>query len=177
MASRRLAGDSDAAPSRRSRLTALVVLGVLPAVVLILSGVVGFLKWNFDNAREARTAAVESIQAASDSTVKMLSYQPSTVEQDLASAEDGMTGVFRDEYVKLTHDVVIPGAKEKNIAAVAKVAAASSVSATGDHAVVLVFVNQTVTVGSDPPTNTASSVRVTVNKHGNRWLISAFEPV
>ena len=73
--------------------------------------------------------------------------------------------------------MVIPGAKEKGIAAVATVPAAASVSATPQKAVVLVFVNQTVTVGQDAPTDTNSSVRVTLEKVGNRWLISEFDPV
>ncbi len=41
----------------------------------------------------------------------------------------------------------------------------------------LVFVNQTVTVGNDAPTDTNSSVRVTLEKVGDRWLISEFDPV
>jgi len=57
------------------------------------------------------------------------------------------------------------------------VPAAASVSAESNHAVVLVFVNQTVVVGGDPPTDTASSVRVTLDKVGDKWLISAFDPV
>jgi Mce-associated membrane protein len=43
--------------------------------------------------------------------------------------------------------------------------------------VVLVFVNQTVIVGQDAPTDTASAVRVTLDKVGDRWLISSFDPV
>jgi hypothetical protein len=50
-------------------------------------------------------------------------------------------------------------------------------SATENHAVVLLFVNQAVTVGQDAPTNTASSVRVTLDKVDDRWLISGFDPV
>ena len=73
--------------------------------------------------------------------------------------------------------MVIPGARQKQIAAVASVPAAASVSATPEEAVVLLFVNQTVTVGSDAPTATASSVRVTLEKDGDRWLISKFDPV
>jgi Mce-associated membrane protein len=38
-------------------------------------------------------------------------------------------------------------------------------------------VNQTVIIGQDAPTNTASSVRVTLDKVGGRWLISQFDPV
>jgi Mce-associated membrane protein len=73
--------------------------------------------------------------------------------------------------------VVIPGATQKQISAVATVPAAASVSATENHAVVLVFVNQTVTVGTGAPTDTASSVRVTLDKVADRWLISGFDPV
>jgi Mce-associated membrane protein len=60
---------------------------------------------------------------------------------------------------------------------VATVPGASSVRATQSHAVVLLFVNQTVIIGQDAPTNSASTVRVTLDKIGDRWLISQFDPV
>ena len=99
------------------------------------------------------------------------------MEQQLGAARDLLTGDFRDSYTSLTNDVVIPGAKQKQISAVATVPAVASVSANPSHAVVLVFVNQTVIVGQTAPTDTASSVRVTLDKVGNRWLISKFDPV
>ena len=34
-----------------------------------------------------------------------------------------------------------------------------------------------VIIGQDAPTSTASSVRVTLDKVGGRWLISQFDPV
>ncbi|MDT7720920.1 MAG: Mce-associated rane protein, partial [Mycobacterium sp.] len=46
-----------------------------------------------------------------------------------------------------------------------------------NHAVALLFVDQTVAVGNDAPTGTSSIVRVTMDKTGGRWLISAFDPV
>jgi len=51
------------------------------------------------------------------------------------------------------------------------------VSATENHAEVLLFVNQTVNMGNNAPTKTASSVRVTLDKIGGRWLISGFDSV
>jgi Mce-associated membrane protein len=51
------------------------------------------------------------------------------------------------------------------------------VSATGKHAVVLVFVDQTTTIGNDAPTQSTSSVRVSLDKVGGRWLVSQFDPV
>lgn len=88
-----------------------------------------------------------------------------------------MTGEFRDSYTSLTNDVVIPGAREKRISTVATVPAAASVQASTDHAVVVVFVNQATTVGDDVPTDTASTVRVTLEKVDDQWLMSGFEPI
>jgi Mce-associated membrane protein len=151
--------------------------GILPALALLLALGAGFLKWADSSVRDADAARAESVQVAKDSTIRMLSYKPDTVEQDLTSARDLLTGDFRDSYTQLTNDVVIPGSKQKQISAVASVPAVASVSADPTNAVVLVFVNQTVVVGSDAPTATASSVQVTLVKVGDRWLISKFDPV
>ena len=155
----------------------LFAFGVLPFLLLLLGGAAGYLKWHCWSMRVSQTSGVESVAAAKDGTVAMLSYQPDTVEKDLGGARDRLTGTFKDSYTQLTHDVVIPGAKQKHISAVATVPAAASVSATADHAVALVFVNQTVVVGSDPPSATASVVRVKLDKVGDRWLISGFDPI
>ncbi|MCH9734327.1 MAG: hypothetical protein K0U78_07215 [Actinomycetia bacterium] len=157
-----------------SRVTAF---GLLPALALVLALGAGYLKWQDNSVRAGEVAAITSVQAAKDTTIALLSYHPDTVEEQLGAARDLLTGEFRESYIALTTDVVIPGAKEKRIAAVASVPAAASVSATPTEAVVLVFVNQTVSVGQDPPTDTASSVRVTLEKIDNRWLISKFDPV
>ena len=55
--------------------------------------------------------------------------------------------------------------------------AAASVSATPNHAVTLLFVNQTAVVDKDPPSDSTTSVRVTMDKVAGRWLISGFDPV
>jgi len=155
----------------------VLVYGVLPGLALMLGMTAGFMKWQDSSVRDSDLAAVESLQAAKDSTVALLSYRPDTVERDLTAARDRTTGDFRDSYTKLTNDVVIPGSKEKQIAAVATIPAASSVSANPNHAVALVFVNQTITMGKDQPSDSASSVKVTLDKVGDRWLVSGFDPV
>ncbi|MCG7597104.1 hypothetical protein [Mycobacterium sp. PSTR-4-N] len=168
-----------AAPTTRRQPTwsRIVAFALLPALALILALGAGYLKWQDNGVRNGEIAAATSMQAARDGTVALLSYTPDKVEQQLGAARDLLTGQFRDSYTSLTNDVVIPGAKQKQIAAVATVPAAASVSATPEKAVVLVFVNQTVTVGNDAPTDTNSSVRVTLEKVGTRWLISEFDPV
>jgi Mce-associated membrane protein len=164
-------------PKRAINWSRVVAYGVLPALALVLAMAAGFLKWQDNSVRNSDVARDESVQAAKDTTIKMLSYKPDSVEKDLNDARNLLTGEFRDSYTSLINDVVIPGAKEKQISAVASVPAAASVSAEPNHAVVLVFVNQTVVVGQDAPTDTASSVRVALDKVGDRWLISKFDPV
>jgi Mce-associated membrane protein len=154
-----------------------LLVAVLPALVLILALGVGYLKWLDGTARESRAAADESVRAASESTIAILSYKPESVDQDLKAAANRLAEPFRQQYTQLVNDVVAPGAKQQHIAALATVPAAASVSATGRQAVVLVFVDQTTTIGSDAPTQSTSSVRVTLNRIDGRWLISQFDPV
>jgi Mce-associated membrane protein len=166
-----------AKPKQKIQWPRVFAYGVLPALALLLAMGAGYLKWTDNSVRDDQTARFQAMQAAKDSTIAMLSYKPDTVEQQLTAARDLLTSDFRDQYTSLTNDVVIPGAKQKQISAVATVPAMASVSANPRHAVVLVFVNQTVIVGQDAPTDSASSVRVTLDKVGDRWLIAKFDPV
>lgn len=172
------ADEADGVTSKRHiQWSRVVSFGLLPALALVLVLGAGYLKWQDNSVRAGQIAAITSVAAAKDTTIALLSYHPDTVEEQLVAARDLLTGDFRESYIALTTDVVIPGAKEQRIAAVASVPAAASVSATPTEAVALVFVNQTVSVGQDPPTDTASSVRVTLQKVDDRWLISKFDPV
>ena len=179
----------EAAPAEKKKRdwARVFAYGVLPAIALLLALAAGFARWQYNSSEygavppsaseQNPSPAFDSVNAAKDSTIKMLSYKPETVGDQLNAARDLLTGEFRDSYTSLINDVVIPGATQKKISAVASVPAAASVSADPTHAVVLVFVNQTVVVGQELPTDTASSVRVTLDKVDGRWLISEFEPV
>jgi Mce-associated membrane protein len=163
--------------AKRLAWSRILAYGVLPLLAMALATAAGYLKWQDGTARDTDVARVDAVQTARDSTTALLSYQPDTADRQLGAARDLLTGTFKDSYTQLTHDVVIPGAKQKQISAVANVAAAASVSASPRHAVVLVFIDQTVIVGKDAPAATSSAVRVTMDKIGGRWLISAFDPV
>ncbi|MDT5091405.1 MAG: Mce-associated rane protein [Mycobacterium sp.] len=162
---------------RRIQWSRAIAYGLVPALAFLLVSAAGYLKWQDASLREAQAARAESVRAAIDSTVALLSYRADTVDKDLEAAKTRLTGTFLTAYASLTHDVVIPGAKQKQISAVATVPAAASTSVTAGHAVVVVFVNQTIIIGQGAPTSTASSVRVTLDKVDGRWLISQFDPV
>lgn len=174
------AETTDAAPAaerRRVGWASVAVYGLLPAVVLALGGAAGYLQWKDVSLSQSDTAKKDSTKAATDATIALLSYKPETVEKDLEAAKKYMTGNFLNSYTSLTRDVVIPGSRQKKISAVATVPAAAWTKATPNHAVVMLFVDQTMIIGDSAPTSTASSVRVTLDKVEGRWLISQFDPM
>jgi Mce-associated membrane protein len=155
----------------------VLAFGVLPALALILAISAGVLKWQVNEARQADAARAESLQAARNTVALMLTYDPAKIDQQLAEARDLLTGPFRDTYITMTNDIVIPGAKQQGITAVASVPGAAIESVDKNRAVTMLYVNQKVSVGGQMPTDNLSTVKVTLDKVGDRWLVSQFEPV
>ncbi|OMC22154.1 hypothetical protein A5736_10600 [Mycobacterium sp. SP-6446] len=170
---------SDEEPDTRRPIawTRVLAYGVFPGLALLLALAAGYFKWVDGSADALALARTESARVASEDAVALLSYQADSADKELGAARDRLTGEFKDAYTTLTREVVIPGAKERHISAVAKVGAAAPVSATANHAVVLLFVNQTVTIGNGAPTDTQPVIRVTLDKVNGRWLVSHFDPV
>lgn len=161
-----------------SRVWARLIAGVLlPALSVLLGGGSGCLAWEMISERLTQQARIESVHAATDGISALLAYNPDTAEKSLSAACELLTGKFKASYAVFTHQHVIPNARERHITSVVTVPAAASVQATIEHAVVMVFVNQTFIRDPDPPKSTASDVRVALEKVGHRWLISDFTPV
>jgi Mce-associated membrane protein len=168
------ATSSAGAATRRRGVLPFVVL---PLLVVLLTAGIAVMKWQDSKVRVSELAGAEAVQAAKDTTIALLSYKAESAEKDLDAAVGRMTGSFRNDYKDLITKVVIPGAKQKHISATATVPAAAPVFATSDKAVVLLFIDQTTTIGADPPSNLQSTVRVTMNKVGGQWLMAEFTPV
>ena len=165
------------AAARRFNWSRMLVYGLFPGLALVLAMAAGLLKWQDAASRSADIARAESVQAAKASAVALLSFRSDTVEKDVAAARDRLTGQFLDTYTQVTREVLIPNAQERQVSAVARVAAAAPVAVAQDQAVVLLFVDQTVTAAGSPPANTVSGVRVTLDKIDGRWLVSGWEPI
>lgn len=152
-------------------------------VKAVLAGLLVLSVWvwlyrDLSERQAADAARAEAVQAARDAIPAILSYGPDTAANQLpAAANDRLTGKFLEEFTQLITTVVIPEARQKNLSASATVPAVGAVSADGGHAVVLAYVDQSMKAGAAAPTQTSSTVRVTMDKVGGRWLISAFEPI
>ena len=169
--------EPDTGEPHRIDWSRILAFGVLPGLALMLALASGYFKWVDGSAGDLAQARTESVRVASEDAVALLSYKADSVDKDLGAARERLTGDFKDAYTALTRQVVIPGAQQKHITAAAKVNAAASVSASAGHAEVLLFVDQTVTIGDGAPTDTQPVVRVTLDKVDGRWLVSHFDPV
>lgn len=151
------------------------------AVAVIATGLIvasAWLAWDGTARRGAEQAGGDAVEAARESIVAILSYRPDTAEEDLSTAaRERLTGRFLDDYSQLITTVVVPNAIQKDITASARVPAAAVVSAAAGRAVLLVYVDQTTAVGEESPTQTNSSVRVTMERVDGRWLIAGFDQI
>ncbi|MUL66738.1 hypothetical protein BOO86_19855 [Mycobacterium sp. CBMA 234] len=153
----------------------MVAYRIVPALAVVLVAAAAGL-WYLTTTHASAADRDKVVKVARDGTVAILSYQPETVRQQLTDARKLLTTPFLNDYTTLTKQV-IPGAEERHMASVTTVPAAAAVSVDGNHAVVLLFVNQKVIVGGQPPTETPTTARVTLERLGGQWLIAKFEPV
>jgi Mce-associated membrane protein len=150
-----------------------------PALLTVLAVIAaGWLFWDGSTRRAAQQAGDHAVRAARDAIPAIMSYRPDTAEKDLpAAARERLTGKFLADYTQLMTTVVIPEARQKAISATGTVPAAAVVTADTHHAVVLAYVDQTVTVGAEAPTQMNSTVRLRMDNVDGRWLISGFDPI
>jgi Mce-associated membrane protein len=172
-------GATDSRPGRLRRLASRWRLLTVGALLVASAGVATglyFTQYRLD--RQTDDAAAKAVTtAASEGTVALLSYAPESLDRDLAAGKSHLTGDFLTYYSKFTDQIVAPAAKQKEVKTTASVVRASVSELHPGSAKVVVFLDQTTTsTDRVDPTQTASSVMVSLTKVNGTWLISAFDP-
>jgi Mce-associated membrane protein len=145
-------------------------LAVLASAALIVCGV---LAYRAHAASEVDAARSQGPAAARSAAEVVLSYDHRHLDRDFARASALLTGAFAKEYAKTTKNSVRSLATDTRAVVRADVQAASVVSAAPDRVVVLLFVNQTTTSSRTTEPRTAlNRVRMTLERVGERWLVS-----
>jgi Mce-associated membrane protein len=179
--------DDSAKRTRRGRrdwsrtLRNVKVVPVTLILLLLISG--GVATWLYferyqPNRQTDPSVARAVIRAASDGTVALLSYSPESLDKDFATAKSHLSGDFLSYYNQFTEQIVGPAAKEKSLKTTARVIGAAVSELHPNSAVVLVYVDQSTTSKDRPdPSESASSVLVSMTRVNGNWLITKFEPV
>ena len=167
-------------PPARKGAWSRVGIGVLAFLLVASCGLTAWLYFHTyrPDQQTSKAASDTALSAAKDGTVAVLSYSPDNLDKDLDSAKSHLTGDFLTYYSQFTDQVVRPAVKTKQVSTTANIVRAAVSEMHPDQAKVLVFVNQTTTSSDrNEPSQSASSVVVTLNKIDGKWLISAFDPV
>ena len=173
--------SSDLLRSGRDQLRNVKVVPAILVLLLLISG--GGATWLYFEKYQPRQqtdsgVAWAVVKAASDGTVALLSYSPESLDKDFATAKSHLSGDFLSYYNEFTDQIVAPAAKQKSLKTTARVIGAAVKELHPGTAVVLVFVDQSTTSKDRPdPSESASSVLVSMTRVNGKWLITKFDPI
>ena len=148
-----------------------VGVGVVALLAAVVAVVLAHLAGATAQARE------DALVAARTRLPDLLSYDRTSLDEDLERALDQTTGAFTADYRRILTDVVEPTAKRRGISTSASVSAAGVVSGDRDEVVVLVFLTQRTTAKGDAASLSGSRVEVTLARAGESWKIAGLKPV
>ncbi len=153
---------------RPSLRTAIVTL-----VVAVLSAGVIVSQWQLSDQRDLASARDSATAAARAYAVNVASYDYRHLARDFAVVEQESTPAFRRTFIQSSASLAKVLGQYKATAK-GSVVASGVTSATTSRAVVVLFVNQTVTntaqTGGSTPDN--SRIQMTLVRPGSKWLIS-----
>jgi Mce-associated membrane protein len=151
---------------------------LLPALVVGLLGLAGVATWQGLDVRHQHRLTSARQQAGAVATtyaVDLTTYDYSHLDAQFAKVLSNSTGSFRSEYTAASASLRDLIAKFKATAS-GKVLDTAVINSDTGHAQVLLFVDQTVTnSNSTTPRIDRSRMRMGLEKHGDRWLISSLD--
>ena len=171
-------------PGRLPFLASSRLLGILVALCLALAVVTGYAWWHSEHPEDGRApdGAITSaeardagMQAATELTQKVLSYDWKTLDADITAAEAVLAPSFRNEYARAMDDVKAQTVQNQ-VKLTASTVATSIVSATEKKVVALVFVNQVTTAkGAGNRRLDQNRVLVTLTRDEGEWRVSKMD--
>jgi Mce-associated membrane protein len=163
--------DAVPPPRSRRRLGAVEIVGLLVIVGLAAGLIVSRVQLSNANSLNGQRAGAVAAARADAGDVATYSYLH--LHRDFARVEAESTPSFRGSFIK-SSDGLTKVLTQYKATASAKVLSAGVVSLTASRAVVILFVNQTVTNTAqtgNAPTTDNSRIEVTLQRSGNRWLL------
>lgn len=152
-----------------------ILWGALVAVFVVLVGAVGIMGWQLWQQRQVADAGEQARQAATEYAQTLTSIDSEKVDENFDAVLDGATGEFKDMYSQSSSQ--LRQLLIDNKASAHGVVLESAIqSATKDKAVILLFVDQSVSNTNVPdPRIDRSRIKMTMEYVDGRWRASKVE--
>lgn len=152
-----------------------VLRGAVVAAFVVVLAAAGYLGWQLWQERQVAQAGQDARQAATDYAQVLTSIDSAKVDENFDAVLDGATGEFKDMYSQSSEQ--LRQLLIDNKASAHGVVLESAVqSATKDKAVILLFVDQSVTNTNVPdPRIDRSRIKMTMEHVDGRWRASKVE--
>ena len=162
-------GTDDDAPGLRLAVVFLCTAALLAAVLT------GYTHWTGSD-RDFKRNSREVVQIATGMAEAMASFTPSaptgSIDRATAMMVPEQAGAFKEQYKKSSTDLA-----QHNVTAQAATLAAGVEALGPSAASVAVILRVTQSTPGQPASQAAPSLRVTLTKRGNNWLVSDVVPI
>jgi len=162
-------GTDDDAPGLRLAVVFLCTAALVAAVLT------GYTHWTGSD-RDFKRNSREVVQIATGMAEAMASFTPSaptgSIDRATAMMVPEQAGAFKEQYKKSSTDLA-----QHNVTAQAATLAAGVEALGPSAASVAVILRVTQSTPGQPVSQAAPSLRVTLTKRGNNWLVSDVVPI
>ncbi|MCU1586550.1 MAG: hypothetical protein JWN31_43 [Frankiales bacterium] len=171
------ADDLDAVPaSGRSGGGAVALLSALVAALLLATAWLGYTVVDNRGAEPLTATRASALAAGRDAARLVFSYDYRHLDKDFAAGAAVTTGKFKTDYQSTTKKLVGDVAPRYKAVLLADVSEAGVITASANKVQLLVFldVQSTSTLAATPKV-TPRRLKMTMQRSGDRWLVSAVD--
>jgi Mce-associated membrane protein len=158
--------------SRRFWIWAISVLAVAVLVAgVVITAIAGV---NYRDTRAAEDARGEALDAGKQTAALMFGYEPDNVEQNVEQTRKALAGDAQKQYNEIiTEADLVAEVRKQQVKSEVTIQEAGVVSADAEKALILIFMNQSVTKGGkDLVSVEASRLQYSMVRSGDKWLVS-----
>ena len=158
--------------SRRFLLWTVSVLTVCLLVAgAIITTIVGL---HYRDTKLAEDARGDALEAGKQTATLMFGYQPDNVEQHVADTRKSLSGPAEQQYDEIIKEAnLVAEVQKQQVKSEVSIQDAGVVTSSREKALLLIFMNQSVTKGGkDLVSVNASRLQYSMERSGDKWLVT-----
>lgn len=158
--------------SRRFWLWAVSLLTVAILIAgVVITTIVGL---DYRDTKLAEDARGEALDAGKQTATVMFGYEPGDVEKNVEQTRNSLTGPAEKQYDEIVKEAnLVTEVGKQQVKSVVSIQEAGVVHSGRDKALILIFMNQSVTKGGkDLVSVEASRLQYSMERHGDKWMVS-----